>query len=114
MKLYVGNLSFSTSNSELEELFGQIGTVESATVVEDRETGRSRGFGFVEMSSKEDGEKAIEELNGKEFAGRELKVNEAKPRENRGFGGGGQRGGGGGGSWNSGGYGGGRNGNSRW
>ena len=117
MKLYVGNLSFNTSNSELEELFGQVGTVESATVVEDRETGRSRGFGFVEMSSKEDGEKAIEELNGKEFAGRELKVNEAKPRENRGFsgggGGGGQRGGGGG-SWNAGGYGGGRSGNSRW
>lgn len=113
MKLYVGNLSFNTSNSELEELFGQVGTVESATVVEDRETGRSRGFGFVEMSSKEDGEKAIEELNGKEFAGRELKVNEAKPRENRGFSGGGQRGGGGG-SWNAGGYGGGRNGNSRW
>jgi RNA recognition motif-containing protein len=115
MKLYVGNLAFSTSNSELEELFGQVGTVESASVVEDRETGRSRGFGFVEMSSKEDGEKAIEELNGKEFGGRELKVNEAKPRENRGFGGGGgQRGGGGGGNWNSGGYGGGRSGNSRW
>lgn len=114
MKLYVGNLSFNTSNSELEELFAQIGSVESATVVEDRETGRSRGFGFVEMSSKEDGTKAIEELNGKEFAGRELKVNEAKPRENRGFGGGGGQRGGGGGSWNAGGYGGGRNGNSRW
>ena len=114
MKLYVGNLAFTTSNSELEELFGQVGTVESATVVEDRETGRSRGFGFVEMSSKEDGEKAIEELNGKEFGGRELKVNEAKPRENRGFGGGGGQRGGGGGNWNSGGYGGGRSGNSRW
>jgi RNA recognition motif-containing protein len=65
MKLYVGNLSFQTSSYELEELFGSIGTVESASVVEDRETGRSRGFGFVEMASKEDGEKAIEEFNGK-------------------------------------------------
>jgi cold-inducible RNA-binding protein len=113
MKLYVGNLSFNTGNSELEELFATIGAVESATVVEDRDTGRSRGFGFVEMASKEDGEKAIEDLNGKEFDGRELKVNEAKPRENRaggGYGGGGGRGGGGGG----GGYGGGRGGNNRW
>ncbi|HQU86632.1 MAG TPA: RNA-binding protein, partial [Pyrinomonadaceae bacterium] len=85
MKLYVGNLSFNTTGFDLEELFGGIGTVESANVVEDRETGRSRGFGFVEMSSKEDGEKAIEEFNGKEFDGRNLTVNEAKPRENRGF-----------------------------
>ena len=117
MKLYVGNLSFNTSNQDLSELFAQIGTVETATVVEDRETGRSRGFGFVEMASKEEGETAIAELNGKEVDGRELKVNEAKPRENRGFGGGGgggNRGGGGGGNWNSGGYGGGRGGNSRW
>lgn len=105
MKLYVGNLSFNTSNSELEELFAQIGAVETATVVEDRETGRSRGFGFVEMASKEDGEKAIAELDGQEFGGRQLKVNEAKPRENRG-GGGGWEGGGG--------YGGGRGGNNRW
>ncbi|HSU24670.1 MAG TPA: RNA-binding protein, partial [Pyrinomonadaceae bacterium] len=105
MKLYVGNLSFNTSNQDLNEIFAQIGTVETATVVEDRETGRSRGFGFVEMASKEEGEKAIAELNGKEVDGRELKVNEAKPRENRGFGGGGggNRGGGGGGNWNSGG-----------
>ena len=112
MKLYVGNLSFQTSSSELEELFGSIGTVESATVVEDRETGRSRGFGFVEMASKEEGEKAIEEFNGKEVGGRELKVNEAKPREDRGGygGGGGGRGGsrgGGGGDGGGGGYGGG-------
>ena len=116
IKLYVGNLSFNTSNQDLSELFAQIGAVETATVVEDRETGRSRGFGFVEMASKEDGERAIAELNGKEVDGRELKVNEAKPRENRGFGGGGgnRGGGGGGGNWNSGGYGGGRNGNSRW
>lgn len=119
MKLYVGNLSFNTSNFDLEELFGGVGTVESANVVEDRETGRSRGFGFVEMSSKEEGEKAIEEFNGKEFDGRSLTVNEAKPRENRGFGGGGGggRGGyGGGGNRGGGGYGGGRNrgGGDRW
>jgi len=110
MKLYVGNLSFQTSSYELEELFGSIGTVESASVVEDRETGRSRGFGFVEMASKEDGEKAIEEFNGKDVNGREIKVNEAKPREDRGgrggFGGGGGRGRGGNGG--GGGYGGGR------
>ena len=94
MKLYVGNLSFQTSSSELEELFGGIGAVESATVVEVRETGRSRGFGFVEMSSNEDGQKAIEELNGTQFGGRELKVNEARPREDRPRGGGGYGGGG--------------------
>ncbi len=87
MKLYVGNISFQTSNQDLEELFGQVGTVETANIVEDRETGRSRGFGFVEMSSKEEGENAIEQFNGKEVDGRELKVNEAKPRENRGGGG---------------------------
>jgi len=98
MKLYVGNLSFDTSNSELQELFASVGTVESATVVEDRDTGRSRGFGFVEMSTKEEGDNAIDQLNGKEVNGRELKVNEAKPRENRaGGGGGGGYGGGGGG-----------------
>src|SRR5436305_6879083 len=81
MKLYVGNLSFQTSSHELEELFATFGQVESATVVEDRETGRSRGFGFVEMATKEDAEKAITELNGKPFEGRDLKVSEAKPRE---------------------------------
>ena len=102
MKLYVGNLSFQTSSYDLEEMFGTVGTVESATVVEDRETGRSRGFGFVEMSSKEEGQNAIAEFNGKEVNGRNLNVNEAKPREDRG-GGGGNRGGGGG----RGGYGGG-------
>ena len=83
MKLYVGNLSFQTSSYELEELFATIGTVESATVVEDRETGRSRGFGFVEMASQEDGERAIAEFDGKEVSGRQIKVNEAKPREDR-------------------------------
>lgn len=106
MKLYVGNLSFNTSNSDLQELFASVGTVESASVVEDRDTGRSRGFGFVEMSSKEEGERAIDELNGKEVDGRELKVNEAKPRESRPGGGGGGYGGGGGGG-GRGGYGGG-------
>src|SRR3954465_6414609 len=103
MKLYVGNLSFQTSSDDLQELFAQAGTVESASVVEDRDTGRSRGFGFVEMSSKEGGEAAIQQLNGKEVGGRALTVNEAKPREDRG----GSRGGGGGGG--RGGYGGGGN-----
>ena len=88
MKLYVGNLAFSTSSQDLQELFAPGGTVESASVVEDRDTGRSRGFGFVEMSSKEEGEAAIAQFNGKEVNGRSLTVNEAKPRENRGGGGG--------------------------
>ncbi|MEK7855652.1 MAG: RNA-binding protein, partial [Acidobacteriota bacterium] len=104
MKLYVGNLSFKTNTQDLEQLFAQVGTVESANIIEDRETGRSRGFGFVEMSSKEEGERAIEEFNGKEVDGRELKVNEAKPQESRGGGGGG-RGGYGGGGGGRGGYG---------
>src|SRR5919109_979343 len=94
MKLYVGNLAFSTSSQDLQELFGQAGTVESANVIEDRDTGRSRGFGFVEMSSKEEGEAAIAQFNGKELGGRALTVNEARPREDRGGrGGGGGRGG---------------------
>ena len=108
MKLYVGNLAFATSSQDLQELFAQAGTVESASIVEDRETGRSRGFGFVEMSTKEEGEVAISQFNGKEISGRALKVNEAKPREPR-TGGGGGRGGFGGGR--GGGYGGGRGGN---
>lgn len=113
MKLYVGNLSFNTSASDLQNIFGEIGTVESANVIEDRETGRSRGFGFVEMASQAEGENAIAQLNGKEVDGRELKVNEAKPQEKRsnGGGGGGGRGGYGGGG---GGYGGGGGGRNRW
>ena len=107
MKLYVGNISFNTSEQDLEEYFGEVGTVQSANIITDRDTGRSRGFGFVELSSQEEGQAAIEQLDGQELDGRALKVNEAKPRENRGGGGGGGRGGGGGG------YGGGGGGN-RW
>src|SRR2546422_5041764 len=109
MKLYVGNPSFQTSSEDLQQLFAQAGTVESASVVEDRDTGRSRGFGFVEMSSKEEGEAAIAQFNGKEVNGRALNVNEAKPRENRGGGGGGRGGFGG----NRGGFGGKRGGGGR-
>lgn len=100
-KLYVGNLSFNTSTQDLETMFAEVGTVQSANLIEDRETGRSRGFGFVEMSSKEEAQAAIAAFDGKEIDGRNLKVNEAKPREDRGNGGGG------------GGYGGNRGG-SRW
>src|SRR6185369_6776811 len=96
IKLYVGNLAFRTSSEDLQQLFSQAGTVESASVVEDRDTGRSRGFGFVEMASKEEGEAAIAQFNGKELDGRNLTVNEARPREDRGGGGGGRGGGGGG------------------
>jgi RNA recognition motif-containing protein len=110
MKLYVGNLSFQTSEADLNELFSQAGTVESCRIITDRDTGRSRGFGFVEMSSKAEGQAAIEQFSGKEIDGRALTVNEAKPQENRGGGGGGGRGGfgGGGGRGGGGGYG------SRW
>jgi RNA recognition motif-containing protein len=83
MKLYVGNLAFETSGDNLRQHFEQAGTVETATVVEDRDTGRSRGFGFVEMSSKEEGEAAIQQLNGNDLNGRSLTVNVAKPRETR-------------------------------
>ena len=95
-KLYVGNLAFETSSDELKTLFAQAGTVESVSLIEDRETGRSRGFGFVEMSTKEEGAAAIAQFNGKDLGGRALNVNEAKPREDRGGGGGGRNGGGGG------------------
>ena len=100
-KLYVGNLAFQTTSQDLQELFAQAGTVESASVIEDRETGQSKGFAFVEMSTEEEAAAAIDQFNGKEVGGRMLKVNEARPRESRGGGGGrgfgGNRGGGGGG-----------------
>jgi RNA recognition motif-containing protein len=101
-RLYVGNLNFRTTGDELRELFSQAGEVESASVVEDRDTGRSRGFGFVEMATAEGAAAAIEQFNGKEIGGRALTVNEARPRVERGGGGGyggggGGRGGGGGG-----------------
>ncbi|HKP72167.1 MAG TPA: RNA-binding protein, partial [Pyrinomonadaceae bacterium] len=108
-KLYVGNLSFRTTGDELRDLFSQAGEVESASVIEDRETGRSRGFGFVEMVTPEGAAAAIEQFNGKDFGGRALTVNEARPKADRGGGGGGGRGGygGGGGGRGGGGYGGG-------
>lgn len=93
MKLYVGNLAFQTTSEELQTMFAQAGTVESVSLIEDRETGRSRGFGFVEMSTKEEGAAAIAQFNGKDMGGRALNVNEAKPREDRGGGGGGRNGG---------------------
>jgi RNA recognition motif-containing protein len=96
-KLYVGNLSFDVESSELEEIFGAHGNVKSAQVIMDRDTGRSKGFGFVEMAGDGEAAAAISALNGKEYRGRALTVNEARPREDRGGGGGG-RGGYGGGS----------------
>ena len=95
-KLYVGNLSYQVDSSELEQLFSQHGQVLSAQVINDRDTGRSKGFGFVEMANDSEAEAAIQALNGQEHGGRALTVNEARPREERGFGGGGGGGGGGG------------------
>jgi RNA recognition motif-containing protein len=86
-KLYVGNLAFQTTSQELQALFAQAGTVESASIIEDRDTGRSKGFAFVEMSTEEEAASAIQQFNGKEVGGRMLKVNEARPRENRSGGG---------------------------
>jgi RNA recognition motif-containing protein len=114
-KLYVGNLSYDTSDSKLQEMFEEYGSVQSAQVIMDRDTGRSKGFGFVEMGSDEEARAAINGLNGKEVGGRALTVNEARPREERGGGGrsgggggrGGYGGGGGGGGRERGGYGGG-------
>lgn len=97
VKLYVGNLSFKVSEQELGDLFSQAGNVETASIVTDRDTGRSRGFAFVEMDSQEAADAAISQFNGYEFGGRQLVVNEARPKEPRSFGGGGGRGGFGGG-----------------
>ena len=112
-KLYVGNLSYRMTDSDLEQLFASHGSVTSAQVIMDRDTGRSKGFGFVEMGSDQDATAAITALNGKEIEGRSLTVNEARPKEDRGggggrgAGGGGYGGGGGGRSGGGGGYGGG-------
>src|ERR1700726_154162 len=106
-KLYVGNLSYNTTGSDLEQLFAQHGTVQSAEVIADRDTGRSKGFGFVQMGSEQEAQAAISALNGQEHDGRQLTVNEAKPREDRPRGGFGGGGGGGGRGGHSGGGGGG-------
>jgi RNA recognition motif-containing protein len=116
-KIYVGNLSYDTTGSDLEQLFASHGTVQSAEVIADRDSGRSKGFGFVQMGSDEEAKNAIAALNGQEVGGRALTVNEAKPREDRprgGGGGGGYGGGGGGGrsGGGGGGYGGGGGGRS--
>ncbi len=99
-KLYVGNLAYAVSDADLEQLFSEFGTVQSAQVIQDRDTGRSKGFGFVEMGSDAEAQAAIQGLHDQEVNGRRLTVNEAKPREPRGggggYGGGGRRGGGGG------------------
>ncbi len=101
-RIYVGNLSYQTTENDISNLFGQVGEVESANIITDRDTGRSKGFGFVEMGN-EDADKAIAQLNGTELNGRSITVNEARPREDRG----GNRGGGGGGYGRGGGGGGG-------
>lgn len=111
-KLYVGNLSYQVDSSELQTMFGAHGQVVSAQIINDRDTGRSKGFGFVEMSSDAEAQAAIAALNGQQHEGRALTVNEARPREERGGGGGGGggRSGGGGGGYGGGGGGGGRGG----
>ena len=106
-KLYVGNLSYSVTSSALEEMFAEFGAIRSAEVIQDRDTGRSKGFGFVEMEDDNAAQQAINTLNGQERDGRALTVNEAKPREDRGGGGGGRGGYGGGRGGGGGGYGGG-------
>ena len=100
-KLYVGNLPFSATQSELDELFGQVGTVESVNIITDKFSGESRGFGFVEMATDEEAQAAIERLDGQELKGRALKVNEARPLAERPSRGGGGGGGGGGGRGSS-------------
>ena len=94
MNIYVGNLSYDTGNAELKDAFAQYGEVSDARIVEDKFTGRPRGFGFVEMANSADGQKAIAGLNGTNLQGRTITVNEARAREDRGGGGGGGRGGG--------------------
>ena len=111
-KLYVGNLSYNTTSSDLEQLFAQHGAVQSAEIISDRDTGRSKGFGFVQMGSDQEAQAAIDALNGQNVDGRNLTVNVAKPREDRPRGGGGGGYGGGGGGGRSGGYGGGGGGRS--
>ena len=106
-RLFVGNLTYTTTENDLQDHFGQAGSVVSVNIMQDRATGRSRGFGFVDMSSQEEATKAIEMFHQKEFQGRSLTVNEARPREERPPGGGGYRGGGGGGGYHGGGGGGG-------
>jgi RNA recognition motif-containing protein len=104
-KLYVGNLSYDVDSSALEQLFAAHGTVQSAQIITDRDTGRSKGFGFIEMGSDSEAQAAIAAMNGQEHGGRALTVNEAKPKESRGGGGGGGYGGGGGGGRSGGGRG---------
>ncbi len=115
-KLYVGNLSYNMTDRDLEQLFAAHGTVQSAQVIMDRETGRSKGFGFVEMGSDQEAQAAIAALSGQQHEGRALTVNEARPKEDRGGGGGGGggRGGYGGGGGGRGGYGGGGGGGRRY
>jgi len=113
-KLYVGNLSYNVDSSTLQQLFSAHGTVESAEVIADRDTGRSKGFGFVEMASEGEAQAAIAALNGQQHEGRALTVNEAKPKEKRPGGGGGRGGYGGGGGGGRGGYGGGGGGRGRY
>jgi RNA recognition motif-containing protein len=114
-KLYVGNLSYSVTGADLQQMFSAHGAVESAQIITDRDTGRSKGFGFVEMGSAEEAKAAIAALNGQQHDGRALTVNEAKPREERGGGGGGGGGGrSGGGRGGYGGGGGGGGGRNRW
>jgi cold-inducible RNA-binding protein len=111
MKIYVGNLPFSSSESDVRDLFSEHGQVNDVAIITDRDTGQPRGFGFVEMPSDSEATQAIEKLNGFDMGGRQLNVNEAKPREDRGGGGGrGGYGGGRGGGGGGGGYGGGRGG----
>jgi RNA recognition motif-containing protein len=106
-KLYVGNLSFNTTETDLQDLFAQAGPVQEVTLMQDKFTGKSRGFAFVTMTSEQDAQNAIQQFNGKTVEGRPLTVNEARPREPRPSGGGGYGGGGGGRSGGGGGYGGG-------